>query len=56
MDNMEENMLMLRDSQVQNLFDGYAYDYNVALDRKRITSYTTAYTQSQNPSRTDFRK
>ena len=44
MDNMEENLLMLRDSEVQSLFDGYHYE-KIGIGKKS-TSYSTNYTDS----------
>jgi len=41
-------MLVLRDSEVQNLFDGYFYD-GTAMNRKKMTSYTTSVTSHTEP-------
>ena len=52
---------MLRDSEVQHLFDGYAFDYtnNTHSEKKRVTSYATSHTthtEMENSSKIDFRK
>lgn len=38
-------MLMLRDKEVQSLFDGYEFDKHV--DKPRSVSYTTNCTESE---------
>lgn len=38
---------MLRDSEVQNLFDGYHFE-KITFDKKKST-YTTNYTDHENP-------
>ena len=38
---------MLRDKEVQSLFDGYEYIKPMVVDKKRSTSYTTNHTDPE---------
>lgn len=42
---------MLREKEVQNLFDGYAYTSSESLFLKRISLQTTNYTELENSSK-----